>query len=434
MRSSLEVIPPDSHAQPKGSSRIRLLVIGHDVVVAGNQELWTAVARQYPEIAVEILCPAAYYYQGLARAEALDARLVPVHRLPSPFARSGRQHLHFYMGLGSVLDRVRPDYVYCAEEPNSLVTAQVVRACERRAIPVVFWTALNQLRDYRRMYGWLNPRRHLFPRCQRYVFDHCVGAVATNREAVDVLRAQGFRKSITYRSTHAVGTRFLDVGRRRMERQPAPADPLRIGFVGAFHDHKGIDVLLQAFARMRNRARARLVLRGKGPEEQPLRRLAAQLGATGEVTWRPLAAYRDMPGVYAGLDVLVLPSLQRGAALEQFGRVIIEAMASGAVAVGSRIGGIPSALAGGGLLFEPGDADQLAGILDRLCADGAEWKRWQTRGFKTVQDVFSCAVVGRNLLEGLRRDIGWFASVLPLDSRAACGADRRDSPSTRQDS
>jgi glycosyltransferase involved in cell wall biosynthesis len=84
---------------------------------------------------------------------------------------------------------------------------------------------------------------------------------------------------------------------------------------------------------------------------------------------RPVS-YEQMPGLLKSFDVLVLPSvtivpLHR----EQFGRVLIEAMAAGVPVVGSSSGAIPEVIGDAGLVVPERDATALAQAIDRVLAE-----------------------------------------------------------------
>jgi glycosyltransferase involved in cell wall biosynthesis len=76
-----------------------------------------------------------------------------------------------------------------------------------------------------------------------------------------------------------------------------------------------------------------------------------------------------MPRFYNGLHVLVLPSRTMPNWKEQFGRVLIEAMACGVPVVGSSSGESPHIVGEGGLVFPEGDVSALRAALQRLRAD-----------------------------------------------------------------
>lgn len=138
-----------------------------------------------------------------------------------------------------------------------------------------------------------------------------------------------------------------------------PAEPFVL-FVGDVRRDKGIDVLLDAYARLERRPA--LVLMGKVWPDTP-RELPA--GVTLLRDWPNAAVRAAMRRCLA----LVAPSVWP----EPFGIVVAEALAAGRPVVASRIGGIPEIVRDGreGLLAAPGDAAALAAALERIVADGA---------------------------------------------------------------
>ena len=71
------------------------------------------------------------------------------------------------------------------------------------------------------------------------------------------------------------------------------------------------------------------------------------------------------------LDLMIIPTETTKRIREQFGRVIVEAMASGVPVIGSTCGAIPEVIGDAGLVFPEGDADALAGALRQMLSDEA---------------------------------------------------------------
>ena len=116
--------------------------------------------------------------------------------------------------------------------------------------------------------------------------------------------------------------------------------------------------LIEAFAQVAARLpRAFLVIAGDGPQRAALLERAAQLGMGARV--RLTGAREDIEGLYALLDVFVLPSLTEGLPL-----ALLEAMASERAIVATAVGQIPTVLAGlDAELVRPGDHAALAGAM-----------------------------------------------------------------------
>jgi glycosyltransferase involved in cell wall biosynthesis len=148
----------------------------------------------------------------------------------------------------------------------------------------------------------------------------------------------------------------------------SPIDPPKEHLIvspGRLVWEKGHQDLLRALAELR-RDDVRALIIGAGPEEERLRRYAAELGIAGRVEIRAEVPYAEMPAIYARASCVVLASLPVWFWEEQFGMVLAEALCAGAPIAASSSGAIPEVLAGQAPLFAPGDWLGLA----RLLADG----------------------------------------------------------------
>jgi glycosyltransferase involved in cell wall biosynthesis len=125
---------------------------------------------------------------------------------------------------------------------------------------------------------------------------------------------------------------------------------------------KGLDVLIEAAARWRNRdPQPRTVIAGDGPLAGDLRAQARQAGADVAL----LGARDDVPALLAAADVVVVPSRWEARAL-----VIQEAMRLGRPIVATRVGGTAELTgADGALLVPPGDAAALADAVTAVLDD-----------------------------------------------------------------
>jgi glycosyltransferase involved in cell wall biosynthesis len=126
---------------------------------------------------------------------------------------------------------------------------------------------------------------------------------------------------------------------------------------------KGHQEVLRALALI-ERDDVRGLVIGSGPEEKRLRQHAEELGLGGRVEFRREVPYAEMPSVYARASCLVLGSIPTWFSDEQFGMVLVEAMAAGLPVIAASTGAIPEVLAGNGQLFAAGDWIGLARALE----------------------------------------------------------------------
>ena len=270
-----------------------------------------------------------------------------------PLALNGHFHLHFFPGLGKFMRELRPDILHIDEEPYNLSTWQAVRAAHMTGARSVFFTWQNLHRDYPPPFSWM----------ERYVLAHVDHAIAGNREAARVWQAKDYRGPITVIPQFGVDPELYPY---RNPRQLGE-NPLVIGYVGRLVEEKGIDLILKAGSQLQGDWRVRIV--GSGPLRATLENLANRLGIASRVEMEAPIPSTEIPRFMQDLDVLVLPSRTRPNWKEQFGRVLVEAMACGVPVVGSNCGEIPFVIGEAGLIFAENDVDALRSVLERLKDD-----------------------------------------------------------------
>ena len=140
---------------------------------------------------------------------------------------------------------------------------------------------------------------------------------------------------------------------------------------------------LRAFARVRAVwPQARLSVAGSGPEEQALKRLAAELGIAEAVHFTGKLDRDAMAALYQDADLLLNPSLA-----DNMPNSLLEAMASGVPIVSTNVGGIPFLVRDGltALLVPPGDADAMAERALQVLGDLRTWNLLSQTGLIEVQ-------------------------------------------------
>jgi len=161
----------------------------------------------------------------------------------------------------------------------------------------------------------------------------------------------------------------LDIERFARGADTPKVSPPRVLFAGNLIASKGVDVLVEAIALLRDRGvSCQLRIIGAGPEEPRLHALAAKYALGDSVTWSPFISQHELPPEFGEAAITALVS--RGKA-EGLGLVLAEALLAGSAVVGTAAGGIPEVVVDEqtGLIARDGDAADLARQIERLLAD-----------------------------------------------------------------
>lgn len=181
--------------------------------------------------------------------------------------------------------------------------------------------------------------------------------------------------------------RLAESGRDATHFGLAGDEALDVVFVGRYTHSKGVYDLLSAWKRVLRRVDRpiHLTMIGGGEEREQVAAYGRHIGVS-DVTIRGPVPYDDVPLVFDGADLAVLPSLPVRHWQEQYGRVILEAQASGTAVAASETGGIPDAMGGVGKLFQPGEPLAIAGTIEELLSDD---ERRQTLGKRSRERIES---------------------------------------------
>jgi glycosyltransferase involved in cell wall biosynthesis len=312
------------------------------------------LARLARQVELTLLVPDRW---GDAPRESFADATYPLVELPAVF--HGHNHLHVYRGLSSVLAPGAFDLVHVDEEPYSLATAQVVARAKSVRTPSLF-------------FAWQNIDKRLpppFGALRDGVFRAAAGGIAGNEEAAQVLRSSGFAGPLAVIPQMGVDPAVFapdPAARTHVRAQLGVGDgTFLIGYVGRLVPEKGVDLLLDAVAALPG---ASALILGSGPSAASLTQRAAALGAADRVHFVGEVPSLDVRRWLAALDCLALPSHTTPTWKEQFGRVLVEAMATGVPVVGSSSGEIPRVIGDAGRVFPEGDRAALTAELRQLSA------------------------------------------------------------------
>lgn len=283
-----------------------------------------------------------------------------------PVRRAGDVNRHAYLNRGALqrlIEEIQPNVLDVHEEPVSVAARQWLWAAHDE-LPVVMYTAQNVDKRF----------PPPFSRYERAAHRHIAAFYPCSRQAAAVSRGKGFTGAIE----------VLPLGYNNTEYQPGSqsldSDEIVLMLVGRLVPEKGVEDAVRVLARVHATRPARLVVIGEGPEEMRARTLAASLGVADSVEFKGWQVGPVLASAYREAHIALVPSTPTETWVEQFGRVIVEAQASGAIVAGYANGAIPEVAGNAGLLVPTGDVERLAEGIVRVTSDPNEFARRRDAG------------------------------------------------------
>jgi len=328
---------------------LRVLMLSKACIVGVYQRKLEEIAK----LGIDLLTLVPPSWKDERGETPLERVYTDGYRLESiPIRFNGNFHLHHYPTLGQHMRDFRPHIVHIDEEPYNAATWQALYHARRVGAKSLF-------------FSWQNINRRYpdpFRLGERWVLRSVDYALVGTDSAAQVWREKGYRGPLAMIPQFGTDpTLFSPVT------SPEPRS-FTIGYFGRLVSEKGVDLLIEAASRLPNRD-WRINIVGAGPERGALQAQASRLGVGANVDFHDLIPSIEMPAQYHKLDVLALPSLTRHNWKEQFGRVLVEAMASGVPVIGSDSGAIRGVIGDAGLIFREGDVIALAAQLSALQTD-----------------------------------------------------------------
>ncbi|MFB6240668.1 MAG: glycosyltransferase family 4 protein, partial [Gemmatimonadota bacterium] len=289
---------------------------------------------------------------------ALDhaGTLTPVPSVAVPGRSEYRLTLGLTPSVREALREFRPNLFHvAAPDPLGLQAVHLARS-ENIPVAATFNTHFPSYLDY---YGFGVLERVAW--CYlRHFYRQCDQVYVPTGIVRDMLRRQGIESDIRLWRRGVELDRFNPTRRSASwrEEHEIAGDDVVVTFVGRLVREKGLQTFAEVVRRLeRGDVPHRSVVVGDGPDREELEERLPNTIFTGFLEGETLAR------AYASSDVFLFPS-----DTETFGKVTLEAMASGLPAVCADAGGSRELVQDGrtGLLCPPGDADAFAEAVRRL--------------------------------------------------------------------
>ncbi|TAF03023.1 MAG: glycosyltransferase family 4 protein [Nostocales cyanobacterium] len=382
---------------------MRILVASHTYIVDLNCEKLRALAKLEPGIEVTVVVPKKWQPGGvqnrIIETEYRDEgafKIVPI----SNFSQNHQGLLTFGADLISLFQKFRPQIIHVEQGSRGLAYTQMI--------------LLNQLLGLQAknvFFTWWNLPYELklpFALLEKYNLNHSHGIISGNQDGADILRQRGYQGAIKVLPQ-------LGVDETLFTPQPQPElaaklglaeDDFVVGFVGRFVPEKGLLTLLQALVNIQDKS-WKLLLLGRGELHEEILKIARENNLQDQLIIVESVPHDQVARYINLMNTLVLPSettykfktLTAGGWKEQFGHVLIEAMACKVPVIGSDSGEIPHVIGDAGLIFPEGDNQALANCLLQLIEKPDLAANLGEKGYQKAMVKYTNKAVAKQQLE-----------------------------------
>lgn len=366
----------------------KLLSIGHAYVIALNRRLVNEMARLGSD-EWEITAIAPTIMKGDLRTTQLEgdiAALYQLEALPTYLSK----YIHFMTYNWRLRDILQQDWdiIHAWEEPYILVGCQIAISKPPK-VPLVYQTAQNIHKSYPPPFNWI----------EQYAMNQASGWICCGQTVVDTLVHRP-----GYQRPHQViplgvdtDTFYPDSEARKATRRILEWDEAGspvIGFLGRFVAEKGVEMLTKVLESITIPWRALFI--GTGPLEVQLKQWAKRYPNRVRICTQ--VRHDQVPQYLNAMDILCAPSQSIPNWREQFGRMLIEAMACGVSIIGSNCGEIPFLLEDVGKIIEEKDINSWVIGLSNLIEKPELRKDMRNNGITKVKDNYTWSRIAKQHL------------------------------------
>jgi phosphatidyl-myo-inositol dimannoside synthase len=342
--------------------RINLLAIGHSYVLSVNRATLREIAK---DPAFDITVAAPSFFRGDLRPIICEPEpkgsLLKVHQIKTRW--TGKIHMFHYeqTALRRLLGPGQWDAIHIWEEPYILAGYQISRLAHRSAAPFCFRTAQSLSKSYP------PPFRGFERSCMKWADRWIAGSTTVYENLIK----RGYPKDRGRILNLAVDTALFaptnESVRSAVQNELGLSGPV-IGFVGRLVEAKGLRQLMRAMELVNPDLSWSLLLLGSGELKNEIEAWAERREWSRRVKIL-LAKHDEMPRFMSAMDVMVAPSQTMSNWKEQFGRMLIEAFASGVPVIASDSGEIPHVVGDAGTIVREKDVAGWAEAITRALID-----------------------------------------------------------------
>jgi glycosyltransferase involved in cell wall biosynthesis len=385
---------------------MRILVASHTYIVDLNCEKLRALAKLEPGIEVTVVVPKKWRPGGVQNniiesqyRDEGNFKIIPL----SNFSQNHQGLLTFGFDLVALLQEFRPHIIQVEQASRGLAYTQMI-----------ILNNLLGLKAKNIFFTWWNlPYELKLPieLLEKFNLNNSHGIISGNQDGADILRQRGYQGAIKVLPQLGVDETIFTP-----QLQPELAaklgiqtDDFVVGFVGRFVPEKGLITLLKSLITLQDK-QWKLLLLGRGELKSELIKIASENNILDRVIFVESVPHDQVANYINSMNTLVLPSettykfktLTAVGWKEQFGHVLIEAMACKVPVIGSDSGEIPHVIGDAGLIFPEGNSADLANKLCQLMDNPALAQKLGEMGYQRTMLNYTNQALAKQQLEFYR--------------------------------
>jgi glycosyltransferase involved in cell wall biosynthesis len=379
---------------------MKLLVVGITYLSRINWDKYITMARLYPDSEFRVVFPerSKDNFGKELIGQAADFGNLKFIPLPAYLAQYETGHI-YGNEFKKLIQEFRPDVILVEHGAfaNSLAQAIWYKKKFSPTTKVIFFT------------WWNMPYKLPFPRnvIEKYNFQNTVGAITGNMDAKEILISRGYCNPIeVIPLLGADENTYMRRSQPELREKYLEKEQVGLLYAGRIVEQKGILTLLRAIKRLKKlelRTKWKLLLLGDGKLKPVVENFIRENRLEAVVTLLPAVDHYEVIKYMCISDIFILPSETMPYWKEQFGHVLVEAMACENVVVGSSSAEIPNVIGDAGFIFPEKNDEALASILARLVEHDQLRKEFAQKGRKRFLEHFTHTEIAKKTFEACRK-------------------------------
>jgi len=339
---------------------------------------------------IQMVIPAQLNFSGGKKtADPVQEDDPPTHFLP---LTGTNPRIQRYKGLKKLLHELKPRIIYLDNDPASRMAASLSIWCKMNHAQLVCQSCENLSIKINKVYrreGWKGIPAALVKNIFSFISNkYCRHVFVISDGGMEVFKELGYPSVSKIPLGFNENIFHPDENERNRIRGAKGLDKTVFSYFGRLVPEKGVHLLISALSRLKE-FEWQLLMDDfdiyASPYTDKIKRQIAELQLMDRVVYFQ-ASHTEIASYMNAADVVILPSVSTPKWVEQYGRVIPEAMACGKLVIASDAGALPELIEKAGLIFPENNLDQLTGILKDILVSPGKYNVYHKLAYERAHE------------------------------------------------